>query len=103
MAAISSLCLAALVAEREAFAGRLGETRAQLFRAAEAERHRIERDVHDGAQQHLLALAIRLHLSAERADSSDELVRGRVLRRGASLHVAIDELRDLTHGVHPRS
>ncbi len=101
VAAISSLCLAALVAEREAFAGRLGETRAQLFRAAETERHRIERDVHDGAQQHLLALAIRLHLSAERADSSDGWFSDAFSDAERDLHVAIDELRDLTHGVHP--
>jgi signal transduction histidine kinase len=101
VAAASSLCLAALVAEREAFAGRLGETRAQLFRVAATERHRIERDLHDGAQQHLLALALRLHLSAERAETSDGWYSGAFTDAEQDLHVAIDELRDLTHGLHP--
>jgi signal transduction histidine kinase len=101
VAAVSSLCLAALVAEREAFAGRLGETRAQLFRAATTERNRIERDLHDGAQQHLLALAVRMHLSAERADESDGWYSGAFADAEHDLHVAIDELRDLTHGMHP--
>ena len=101
VAAISSLCLAALVAEREAYAGRLGETRAQLFRAAETERNRIERDLHDGAQQHLLALAVRMHLSAEQAEDSDGWFSGAFTDAERDLHVAIDELRDLTHGMHP--
>jgi len=101
VAAVSSLCLAALVAEREAFAGRLGETRAQLFRAAETERNRIERDLHDGAQQHLLALAVRMNLSAERADGSDGWYSAAFSDAERDLHVALDELRDLTHGMHP--
>jgi signal transduction histidine kinase len=101
VAAVSSLCLAALVAEREAFAGRLGETRAQLFRAAETERNRIERDLHDGAQQRLLALAVRMHLSAERAEGSNGWYSGAFSDAEDDLHVAIDELRDLTHGMHP--
>jgi signal transduction histidine kinase len=101
VAAVSSLCLAALVAEREAFAWRLGETRLQLFQAAETERHRIERDLHDGAQQHLLALAVRLNLSAERAENSDGWFSGAFADAEQDLHVAIDELRDLTHGIHP--
>jgi signal transduction histidine kinase len=101
VAAVSSLCLAALVAEREAFAGRLGETRAQLFKAAETERNRIERDLHDGAQQHLFALAVRMHLSAERAEGSDGWFSGAFSDAERDLHVAIDELRDLTHGMHP--
>jgi signal transduction histidine kinase len=101
VAAVASLCLAALVAEREAFAERLGETRAQLFRAAEAERQRIERNLHDGAQQHLLALAVRLHLSAERAEKADGWFSGAFADAEDQLHVAIDELRDLTHGLHP--
>jgi signal transduction histidine kinase len=101
VAAVSSLCLAAIVAEREAFAGRLGEARAQLFSAAEIERRRIERDLHDGAQQHLLALAVRLHLSAERAEESEGWFSGAFTDAEQDLHVAIDELRDLTHGMHP--
>ena len=48
VASLSTLCLAAVVSEREQFAESLGESRAQLFRAADAERQRIERNLHDG-------------------------------------------------------
>ncbi|MFL5967719.1 MAG: MASE1 domain-containing protein [Gaiellaceae bacterium] len=97
----SSLCLAALVAEREALALRFGETRAQLFHAAESERHRIERDLHDGAQQHLLALAVRLHLAAERTDGSAGWVSAAFTDAERDLNVALDELRNLSQGMHP--
>jgi signal transduction histidine kinase len=99
VAAVSSLCLAALVAERELFAGRLGESRAELYRAAETERHRIERALHDGAQQRLLALGLRLHTAGIRSLSpSDSLSFFKAERQ---LQAALDELRELSHGTHP--
>jgi signal transduction histidine kinase len=99
VAAVSSLCLAALVAERELFAERLGESRAELYRAAETERRRIERALHDGAQQRLLALGVRLHLAGVRAASPSDSTL--FFNAEDQLQAALDELRELSHGTHP--
>jgi signal transduction histidine kinase len=101
VAAVSSLCLAALVAEREAFARRFGESRAQLLDVAERERHRIERNLHDGAQQRLLALGVRLHLAADRADGAPDWVPATLAEAERELVLAVDELRQLSRGTHP--
>ena len=60
VAALSTLCLAAVVSERGRFAQSLSASRARLVKASDAERRRLEHNLHDGAQQHLSALAIRL-------------------------------------------
>src|SRR5215475_13576806 len=70
VATVSALCVAALVSERERFATRLAESRTELLRTADSERRRIERDLHDGAQQRLVALLIRLRLAQELEDVS---------------------------------
>ncbi len=101
VAAVSSLCLAALVSEREAFAERLGRSRQDVFAAAERERHRIERNLHDGAQQRLLALTVRLRLAAERARAERDPSQADLVRAERELYLALDELRELSHGTHP--
>jgi signal transduction histidine kinase len=101
VASLSTLCLAAVVSEREQFAESLGESRAQLFRAADAERQRIERNLHDGAQQRLLALAVHLRLAAQRAEQAPEQAAGLIQDAEAELQVATDELRELSQGIHP--
>jgi signal transduction histidine kinase len=95
VAATSTLLFAAVMAERRALVDRLGITQARAMAAADAERRRIERDLHDGAQQRLLALATRLRLASD-APSSET-----VLAAESELQLAIDELRDLAHGTHP--
>jgi Predicted integral membrane sensor domain len=65
VAALSTLLLVALVSEREDFAKRLGASRNQVLLAADSERRRIERNLHDGAQQRLTSLAVRLQLAAD--------------------------------------
>jgi signal transduction histidine kinase len=99
VAAVSSLCLAALVAERESFAERLGESRAELYRAADTERRRIERALHDGAQQRLLALGLRLHTAGAGATSPSD--SRSFFKAESELHTALDELRELSQGMHP--
>jgi signal transduction histidine kinase len=78
------------------------ESRARIATAADAERRRIERDLHDGAQQRLVALALELR-SAQRglgAEADPEL--DRLLASTADeLQVAVEELRSLAHGIHP--
>lgn len=69
---------------------------------AEAERRRIERDLHDGTQQRLVGLAIDLGIARERlADGSDDRSRELVERAHEGVKEAIAELRDLVRGIHP--
>jgi signal transduction histidine kinase len=101
VAALSALSLAAVVAERERFAERLGASRARLVEASDTERRRLEHDLHDGAQQRLTTLAVRLDRSA--VESREHPAHAPTLfeAAGAELVTAIDELRQLAHGLHP--
>jgi signal transduction histidine kinase len=101
VAAISTLCVAAVVSEREAFSRRLAASRTRLVEAATDERRRIERDLHDGAQQRLTALLVRLSLGVERARDDPASAVGRLQAAEIELSAAIDELRELAHGIHP--
>jgi signal transduction histidine kinase len=76
--------------------------RARVIEAGDAERRRLERDLHDGAQQRLVSLALTLRLAerqaAGRGDAdAEDLVR----RAGDEARLAIEELRDLARGIHP--
>lgn len=70
--------------------------------AAEAERRRIERNLHDGAQQRLVTVALFLHLIRRRLDEAPEVVE-LVESAQAELTMALEEIRDLVHGLHPRA
>ncbi|MEE9414735.1 MAG: histidine kinase [Acidimicrobiales bacterium] len=84
-----------LAAERE----RLVESRRRVVEAGDFERSRIERDLHDGAQQRLAALGMRLRMLASQSTTSAEqaVLAGLV----TELEEATDELRDLAHGIYP--
>lgn len=99
VAAMSSLMWTALVAERDHAEQEMRESTARAFTAAETERRRMERDLHDGAQQRLLALALRLGLQVREATSSAQ--EQFLVESEDQLNQAIDELRDLSHGIHP--
>jgi len=101
VAALTTLSLAAAVAERERFAMRLAASRLRLISASDNARRRIEHDLHDGAQLRLTWLAQRLHDAAATAER--EPVRAGELLGEAEgeLQLAIDELRELAHGIHP--
>ena len=90
-----------LVAEAEASAHELRRSRARIAARAAQERRRIERVIHDGAQQRLVALGIELELTEAllQTDSERGLVRLRELEE--ELGAAVDELRALAHGVYP--
>jgi signal transduction histidine kinase len=100
VSALSTLCLAALVSEREAFAASLAASRARLVEAAADERRRIEQNLHDGAQQRLTGLAIRLDLAAEQASDVPETANG-LHAAAEEVSAALEELRELAHGIHP--
>ncbi|WP_250030930.1 ATP-binding protein [Paractinoplanes maris] len=71
-------------------------SRARLVAAADEARRRIERDLHDGAQQRLVALALRLRTAAH-----DKAEPGEMAEIGTDLMTVIDELRELSRGIHP--
>ncbi|HEU4919008.1 MAG TPA: histidine kinase [Candidatus Limnocylindrales bacterium] len=72
-------------------------SRARIVEAADAERRRIERDLHDGAQQRLVALAMRLDQARAGSAGAAALIDSTT----AELLTAIREVRDLARGVHP--
>ena len=101
--AISALALAALAAERVTLAASLRASRNRIVVAADAERRRIERDLHDGAQGRLVALAARLTLAAGEARRSPESGAPSLDSAHYEVLTVINELRDLVHGIHPAS
>ena len=91
---------AQLTAELRATIEELLASRRRLVGAQDAERRRIERNLHDGAQQQLIALAIQLGLLAESADDPD-LIRQAIPDLKAQLSTALDDLRALARGIYP--
>ncbi len=85
-----------LEAERE-----LRESRARLVEAADEARRRIERDLHDGAQQQLISVAITLETAARQIEESPGEARGLLEEASAELRQATVELRELARGIHP--
>jgi signal transduction histidine kinase len=79
----------------------LEESRRRISEAADLERARIERDLHDGAQQRLIALSIRLGLAEERLKTDPEAGIEMVRELGFEADAALDELRALAGGVYP--
>jgi signal transduction histidine kinase len=101
VATVTTLCVAAVVSEREQFARRLEESRTETLRAADSERHRLERDLHDGAQQRLVALLIRLRLAGDQLERTPAATAETLTAAEGELQIALDELRELSHGTHP--
>jgi len=75
--------------------------RSRIIAAADAERRRIERDLHDGAQQRLVALALNLRMAEQRAEDGDPAAVELVRAAGQEANLALKELRDLARGIHP--
>jgi signal transduction histidine kinase len=79
----------------------LRASRVRLVATADAERRRLERDLHDGAQQHLVALAVDLRLAADEIAADPSVARERLSALGNDVKEAIAELRSLAHGIYP--
>jgi signal transduction histidine kinase len=88
-----------LAVENGGLEGELRASRARILQAGHEERRRIERDLHDSAQQRLVALRIHLELAGGTSDSPEH--RKVLERLGTEVDEAIDELRDVAHGLHP--
>jgi signal transduction histidine kinase len=79
----------------------LQDARSRIIAAADAERRRIERDLHDGAQQRLVALALNLRMAEQRAAKGDPEAAELVRQAVEEANLALKELRDLARGIHP--
>jgi signal transduction histidine kinase len=79
----------------------LQASRARIVAAGNAERRRIERNLHDGAQQRLVALAVKLRLAHQLADVDVEQAKGMLEELRGELREAVEELRTLAHGIYP--
>lgn len=77
------------------------ESRARILASADRERSRIERDLHDGAQQRLVALRIQLELIEELVQSDPAAVRSKLQVLGEEVDATLDEIRALARGVYP--
>ena len=89
-----------LEAELRARLQELHGSRTRVVEAQQNERRRLERDLHDGAQQRLVALALELGLLAEQADA-DPATQNRLKRARSEVAESLNELRDLARGLHP--
>ncbi|HYI24121.1 MAG TPA: sensor histidine kinase, partial [Thermomicrobiales bacterium] len=79
----------------------LTESRSAVMRAMHLERRRIERDLHDGAQQRLVSLAMELGLAREKLASDPDGARKLIEASHEDAKLVLAELRDLVRGIHP--
>src|SRR5215217_3409129 len=87
-----------LNAELHARLEELAASRARIVSAGDVERRRLERNLHDGAQQRLVALALSLRMALSKLDSEPEAARAALAGAGEELARALDELRELARG-----
>ena len=93
--------LRASLTELQRQASELRRSRARVVAAADAERRRIERDLHDGAQQHLVALEANLGAAGALIDSDPERAQAILDELRAAVQEAMQDFRDLAHGIYP--
>ena len=79
----------------------LAASRARLVEAGDAERRRLERNLHDGAQQRLVSLALTIRLAESRVAADPADAQRLLAEARKELGVALEELRELAHGLHP--
>lgn len=91
---------ARLHAELQAKLAEVHASRARIVEASDAERRRIERNLHDGAQQHLLGIRLALRLARSRLRNTAAL-ETLIGEADAEVAAAIDEVRRLARGIHP--
>ena len=79
----------------------LEQSRARLVEASDAERRRLERNLHDGAQQRLVSLALQLRLALRQIDGDAGTTKELLEQASQDLDAALEELRELARGIHP--
>ena len=80
---------------------KLRRSRARVAHVADTERRRIERDLHDGCQQRLIALRIKLALAEEIVGHENRAVGDLIQEIAADAEIALEELHALVHGIYP--
>jgi PAS domain S-box-containing protein len=95
-AELVALALANAEARRE-----LAASRARIVEAGDAERRRLERNLHDGAQQRLVAIALNLRMCQRKVAEGDPAAIELLSQAKAELADALEELRELARGIHP--
>ncbi|HWV86386.1 MAG TPA: sensor histidine kinase [Capillimicrobium sp.] len=90
-----------LQAELRARVAELQESRANIISFGLAERRRLERDLHDGAQQRLVALSLQVNLARAKLDDDPATAATLLDTAKEELSQALDELRELARGIHP--
>jgi PAS domain S-box-containing protein len=89
------------ITEQKRADAELRASRARLVETAAIERRRLERNLHDGAQQYLNSLALKLRLAASSVAERPDTTKSLLDEAQADLAIAIDELRELARGIHP--
>ena len=79
----------------------LRASRARIVAASHASRRRIERNLHDGPQQHLVALAVKLRLAEAAIDDDPEAAKAQLAEMRGDVQETIQHLRDLAHQLYP--
>ena len=98
---LKALELERLSAELRSSLRELSESRARIMSGADKERQRIERDLHDGAQQSLVAVRIRLELAGELLRESPASAEQLLANLGRDVDDALEQVRSLARGVYP--
>ena len=90
-----------LNAELRARLADLAASRARIVTAGDVERRRLERNLHDGAQQRLVTVSLSLRLALGKLESDSVAARATLADAREELAIALDELRELARGLHP--
>jgi PAS domain S-box-containing protein len=90
-----------LNAELHARLEELAASRSRIVTAGDVERRRLERNLHDGAQQRLVTLSLALRVAQAKLESDPAAARAALAEAGDELALALDELRELARGLHP--
>jgi signal transduction histidine kinase len=101
-AALTTLCLAAIVSERRRATLELVQSRARLAAAGAEERRRLERELHDSAQNRLVGLQIRLSLAQDSTAQTAPAVAATLARLVEDAEAVGEELRRIAHGISPQ-
>jgi signal transduction histidine kinase len=101
IAALTTLCLAAVVTERRRTTQELADSRARIAATAAHERRRLEAELHDRAQNRLVALLVRLRLAQERTEQQEPALAATLGALIEDTEAVGDELRRIAHGISP--
>jgi signal transduction histidine kinase len=93
--------LSARLEELQATTAELRASRRRIVETQDSERRRLERDIHDGAQQHLVALAVKLRMTRTSLEKDPARTRTMIGELRSLTDAALENLRDLTRGIYP--